>query len=722
MRASLPLTAERGRIRAAVAALCAMVALAVVAAAAPPSAHAAFALKACEGGSVQGEGSSFQRVAQAQFQLYFDSPFGCGEGAAITSPVTYVSDGSGCGIASIGGGGSSGKCSDFEITGEVAKGGYRDHKTRFGGSDAPMTPEQEAHAEAATGTNPGVLHTLPIANGATAVIVHFPEGCELENPAQTGGNANTSTGGYPVPEAKVGEVKAGEEDRNNDPSGKYTGDTFSEGTLRVHIPAETLEKIWDGTLITWGEVLNGHMAGTPTAPLEAEEGFTHCAEIPVRRLVRFDGSGTTYNFKAYLGLLPKVTPAGIWTKSPVEGTNTTWPLTTSSTGVPKAVPVAKEAKNGKTGKEIEEETKEFASECNLTVSGPSRICTGSANGNPFVASAVAATDGSIGYSDLATAREKGFTITKKAHDHTYWVPLQTINPEKPEGERVGTNYVEPTATPTSNIENGGPNGSNCTNADYRGIPTEPASDPTLGNWSKAIATGSKDTTTYPNCALTYDFAWDDDAPVYGNTPEEQSKARTVKDYFTFVESEGGQQSLTAADYGALSPEIISIARKGVEAIGWNKAAGAGGKTEETVKQPTSETKTGTTPGVAATTPPSNVFSIASGKVKGKNIVLSLVLPDAGQLQIKATGGGVTVSNVTASIGMGQGTVTLPISSAALKKLAKSKSKKLSVTITVTFTPTGGTAATQKKTLTITQASIAGKGKAKGKKKKGKKKG
>jgi hypothetical protein len=389
--------------------------------------------------------------------------------------------------------------------------------------------------------------------------------------------------------------------------------------------------------------------------------------------------------------------------------------------VPKAVPVAKEAKGGKTGKEIEEETKEFASECNLTASGPSRICTGSANGNPFVASAVAATDGSIGYSDLATAREKGFTITKKVHDHTYWVPLQTINPEKPEGERVGTNYVEPTATTLSNIENGGPNGSNCTNADYRGIPTEPASDPTLGNWSKAIATGSKDTTTYPNCALTYDFAWDDDAPVYGNTPEEESKARTVKDYFTFVESEGGQESLTAADYGALSPEIIAIARKGVEAIGWNKAAGAGGGGGGgTVTPPPSKAPVTTTPGVTPTTPPSNSFSIASGKVKGKSIVLSLVLPDAGKVQIKATGGGVTVSNVTASLSGGQGTVTLPISSAALKKLAKSKSKKISVTITVTFTPTGGTAATQKKTLTITQASIAGKQKKKSKK--GKKKG
>ena len=123
-----------------------------------------------------------------------------------------------------------------------------------------------------------------------------------------------------MPEAKAGEVKAGEEDRNNDPTGKYTGDSFAEETLRVHITAAMLEKIWDGTKMTWGEVVKNHMTGTPTSPLEAAETITECKNVPVRRIVRLDSSGTTYNFKAYLSLLPGVTPAGVWTKSPVEGT------------------------------------------------------------------------------------------------------------------------------------------------------------------------------------------------------------------------------------------------------------------------------------------------------------------------------------------------------------------------------------------------------------------
>jgi hypothetical protein len=261
--------------------------------------------------------------------------------------------------------------------------------------------------------------------------------------------------------------------------------------------------------------------------------------------------------------------------------------------------------------------------------------------------------------------------------------------------------------PTAHIVgNGAALGANCTNADYRGLPTTPASDPTLGDWSNAIATGSTDTTTYPACAITYDLAFDDDAPVYGNTPLEQERARTVKDYLTAVESPVGQSLVSGADYGVLPLSIQSVARAGVEAIGWDKAAGAGTGPKVEVKTPgTTTTPTTTTPSVTPPVIPSNAFSIASVKVKGKDIVLSLVLPDAGSVQVKATGGGVTVGSESASVSGGKGTVTLVISKAALSKLAKAKGHKLSVKITVTFTPTGGTAATQTKTLTVTQAAV-----------------
>jgi hypothetical protein len=207
--------------------------------------------------------------------------------------------------------------------------------------------------------------------------------------------------------------------------------------------------------------------------------------------------------------------------------------------------------------------------------------------------------------------------------------------------------------------------------------------------------------------MTYDFAFDDDAPVFGEGGEEQARARTVKDYLEAVETELSQFHLSFHDYGTLPLGIIHIAQNGVKAIDWKKEAGSGGKKEEVKKTPPVEEKPIITPII---TPPSNAFSIAGAKVKGKTIVLSLVLPGAGKVQIKAIGGGVTVANVTASVSGGKGSVSLSLSKAALSKLAKIKGHKFSVKITITFTPTGGSKASKTKTLTLTQAAIKKKGK------------
>ncbi|HTA15862.1 MAG TPA: hypothetical protein VK781_13485 [Solirubrobacteraceae bacterium] len=680
MRVSLSVAAEGGRIRVALAAFCAVLALGLATAVAPPSAHADFTIAACHGSAVKGEGSSLQATAQEQFwtQSVFYSSFGCGSGAISTSPVTYKSDGSGCGIAAIGGGpGAEATCSNFKAGTAVA--GQRATETRFAASDAPLTPTQKANAEAAGGPNPGVIHEIPVAAAAVAVIVHFPEGCELEDPGtgSTSLNEDTTTGGP------------------NDPAGKGTGDTFTDKTLRVHITAAQLEKIWDGTPTTWGEVLTSkgivhmHNEGKdkPTSPQEAS--ISECKNVPVRRIVRLDGSGTTYNFKAYLSLLPGA-PSGLWTTAPIVGDNNVWPVTTSDNTKPPSV---------------------VSNVC--TDAG--NICVAGAEKGGPLATAVKETDGSISYLDLATARKEHFDIEKTTGDHTYWIPLQTINPSK--ANEVGTNYVEPTAVPTAHIVgNGATLGANCTEADYRNIPSTPASDPTLGDWSNAIATGSLDTVTYPDCAITYDFAFDDDAPVFGNTQIEQERARTVKDYLTAVESPTGQSGLSGADYGILPASIQQLAQNGVKAIDWNKAAGSGGSKEE-VKTVSPAPKTTPPTTTILTAPPSNAFSLAGAKVKGKTIVLSLVLPDAGKVQVKAIGGGVTVSSASATVSSGSGTVTLAISKAALKKLAKVKGHKLSVKITVTFTPNGGSAASKTKTLTLTQAAVTPKKKAtKGKKK------
>jgi ABC-type phosphate transport system substrate-binding protein len=688
MRSSVLLTTGSGHLRAAplrvvVAALAAIGLLALVAGA-PSSAQADFTLQQCQGSAVHGEGSSLQKTAQLSFwdsgQVYLsENPLadGCGPSAP---QVTFTSTSSGCGLDAMGAGGPASGC-NFSATEPNPPAGYRDATDRFGASDFAPEPKEQAAINAGPegGTSVGKIHVIPVAGAAITVIVNFPEGCQLETPGGTtpasgagSANENTTTGGV------------------NDPTGAATGDSFAEGTLRVHIPAKALEEIWEHQITTWGDIptptghstLGNFMTGTPTSP---QETVTHCGEVPIRRIVRLDTSGTSFNFKAYLSLLPSFGEDGgkkLWKEGQVGSSNIAWPLSgATDTGVP---PVATS---------------------NVCVEPTNEICHATSSGGGGMTTAVADTDGSIGYVDLATAREKGFTIEPNKNDHTYWIPLQPVNPSTTPGTVESEVFDEPTTDPTAHFNpalNTSVRGANCSGADWRGYPTGEG-DPTLGDWSQAIATGG---TTYPVCAITYDLAFDDDATVYGNTPKEEAEARTVKDYLTSVTSDLGQLELAKFDYATLPEALIADAQTGVAAIGWNKSAGSGGSKEETVKPPPTTVTPGVTPITTVVTPPSNVFSIASAKVKGKDVVLSLVLPDAGKVQIKAAGGGVTVSSVSASVSGGQGTVTLPISSAALKKLAKEKSKKLSVTITVTFTPTGGTAATQTKSLTITQASVA----------------
>lgn len=732
MRASFPLTVKRGRIQVALAALCAMAALAVVAAVAPPSAHAAFALKKCEGSPVTGEGSSLQKLAQANWKEHiFNTEIyeGCGASAPA---VTFTTASSGCGLDAMGAGVLASSCTGFSGTeSEWTKAGYRDKNVRFGAADFAPTPEQEESIDNGKPgqTDSGKIHVIPVAGAAITAVVHFPAGCILKSPGTgtpasgTGTlNNDVSTGGA------------------NDPAGTPTGDLYSNQTVRVHIADQKLEEIWQGAITKWGEIV-------PEADFVAqgvhEAGKTPatCAGEPIYRIVRQDTSGTTYNFKHFLALLPSHSNEGgakLWTSSnsQVGTTNTAWPLgSATETGVPPAVEPL-EVSGSKNPK---------ANECNATVS-PKHICHAFEGSGGSLSNAVIATSGSIGYLDLATAREKGYNMTPNAtgepgggsfeetkNDREYWIPLEAVEPPVSESGTgkvdVGV-FVEPTAEAKAHFNGGNETkGANCFGADYRNIPSKassPNEDPTLADWSQAIATGGTKsaiekapTTAYPVCAITYDLAFDDDATVYSE-PGEEAKARTVKDYLTSVVSPFGQGDLPSFDYSSLPLEIVHDAQRGVEAIGWDKAADVTTKHEEPVGQShpgtTSTNNTVTTQTVIA--PPSNVFSIAGTKIKGKDVVLSLVLPGAGKVQIKATGGGVTVANVTATVGGGQGTVTLPISSAAVKKLAKAKGHKLSVKITVTFTPTGGTAASETKTITITQAAIA----PPKKKKKGKKKG
>jgi len=174
--------------------LCAIAALAAIVAATPQSAHASFTIGKCEGTAIQGEGSSLQKIAQLSDWIphVFNSPVGCENGPK----VSYSADGSGCGIAAIGGGpAAEGTCVGFEAKNAIVS--VRSLVTRFTGSDAPLSAAQKAAAQAEGTETAGVIHQIPVASAAVTLVVHFPEGCKLKSPGTgvTSENSNTSTGG-----------------------------------------------------------------------------------------------------------------------------------------------------------------------------------------------------------------------------------------------------------------------------------------------------------------------------------------------------------------------------------------------------------------------------------------------------------------------------------------------------------------------------------------------
>ena len=117
--------------------------------------------------------------------------------------------------------------------------------------------------------------------------------------------------------------------------------------------------------------------------------------------------------------------------------------------------------------------------------------------------------------------------------------------------------------------------------------------------------------------------------VWTNTPEEESKARTVKDDEESIVSPAGQATLFAADYAPVPNNLIAISRAGVAEIGWNKAGsggngggGGGGGT----------TGGGNTGGNTdkGTTEVSNLFTLTRKTVSSKtgSATLSVKLPGA----------------------------------------------------------------------------------------------
>jgi ABC-type phosphate transport system substrate-binding protein len=650
--------APRARRRALLAGAAAAVAALGASAMSASNAHAAFTLNACEGSAFAAQGSSFQRSMQASTKTLFEASFGCNGSPA---GPTYNPNGSGNGNAAMGAGGGNAtlNCAPG-CTNNPAPAGQRDLTTRLSGTDEPPNPTQQGNintAATASTADDGVIHVIPAAAGASVLILHAPEGCDLS----TVNSANLTSG----TSGTVGGVD--------------TVDRASDHTQRLRFTSAVVEKIFagDSDADTWGEIAPGISGtGNDSADDPAVEGVA-CGSIPVRRIVRTDNSGTTYSWKAYLALID---PGRNWLTTYNPNPNTVWP---AAGGNGTASP-----------------TQTVGAAC----VNADHLCSATGTGAGALTTAVAQTDGSIGYSDLATARAGGFDVTPSAgtQDYTFWSPLQN----NPGG--VATGYAEPTFTAAAHTTTNTTKGANCQNVTVANVPTPAASpngDPTQGDWSRAYAAGGA---SYPACVLTYELAWDDNAPVYGNTPTEEAMARTVKDYLErIIVSSTGQGALFGADYSALPPALLTYSQNAVNAIGWNKTAGGGGGNGGGGggNGGGGGGNGGGGGGGGTRTPPSNQFSLPSSSTSARQLLFSVQLPGAGKLAIAATAkvGRRTIRVATATANASAGgkvRVKLTLSSAAKRALAKARSHKLSIAVKFTFTPTGGTARTVTKTVTV----------------------
>ncbi len=245
---------------------CILSAATVAALVAPGAASAAGKLgNQCSGSNIIGQGSSLQKLAQ---EKVWDPEYNVSgaahacngtQGNKAKPTVTYTSTGSGAGLESWG---ANEHAADFEAS------------NAWVSTDEPPNSTQisqiEAHGAAKT------LETLPVLQGAVAVIVNLPTGCTASN------------------------------NRNQ----------------RLVLNNVTLQKVFIGEIIKWSEIKDDG---------DKLSGKGCNAETAITPVVRLDESGTTHIFKKYLDLInfgsfeTEKAETKNWNEISEGTENTTWP-------------------------------------------------------------------------------------------------------------------------------------------------------------------------------------------------------------------------------------------------------------------------------------------------------------------------------------------------------------------------------------------------------------
>lgn len=494
---------------------------------------------------------------------------------------------------------------------------------RFGMSDEPPPPAEIAQMNAGTGSEPAETDANPSDNGKIHVI-----------PAAVGAVAPLVN----FPDGCDSADLPAEAKTSTDPA-----------LLRVRFTRDQFEKVWakDAAFDTWREVF------------PSLEDVAAC-KGPIIRVVRYDTSGTTYAFKDYLN---SINGARGWLTTYIENEeNRQWPGSV----------VGARADCGATGPGSQEDSIDH-------------LTSGCGSGNDDLVAKLIEVDGSIGYSDISTARGEGLAVNPAGGDNdTYWTQV----------ENAAEEFVEPTAD-LNGYRTDGEKGANCQATEFENVPAT-----TFDDWS--LATGVYSEVGFGICTMTYGLVFDDSADVWGSSAGEEAKARTVKDYWTNIVSPAGQAGLFANDYAPLPPSVSVIAKAGVESIDWNKGEGGGGGGGGNTPPPVNTTPIVTPPVV---TPPSNQFSLLKKAISSKTgkATISVKLPGAGKLVMVGT-----AKNGKKSIKVGQvvlnankaGTFKLTLKpSGAAKKVLKKKGS-LKVKLKLTFTPKGGSAKASQSAVTL----------------------
>jgi len=531
---------------------CIISAAIVVAAVAPGAASAASDLgQQCSGVEITGRGSSFQNTLLQKWVVEYNkveilkegklekvpnkNTRACGgtQGDEKEAKVKYLS-------------GGSGACLHAWGTEKVEEVKFKE--TDYCGTDEAPNATQRFEIEGfkKEGGEGESLETIPVAQGADAIIVHLPTHCVAESEIEKSGI-----------KYKLG---------------------------RLVLDDSTLEGIYRGTIKTWKQLIANQKAGHDALACkggsvnikiinenEEEEEVAVATgaqeeEQVIRPVVRLDHGGTTHIFKTWL--------------EQVNNTPTKF----------EALPEERGGKKIGCGKPLPEEERiwsQTAEGCeNQRWPTATHVLFGTIAGNPGMEARVSETPSSIAYPDLGSAREDGFW-SKKCPTKVK-PPLCGGENKKGTSEKVGeqnTQFwaeVQDTATPSDagyyepssdgDVEK--PGQANCKASVYTntaGKKFPPETTRQLWNGAKA-ETVSKE---YGICGLTYDLLLRQYAFYPGLEGEEgKALATGAHDFLYWALSskpEGGSALIKGSDYEKVPTNVQEIAEDGVEEVGFETA-------------------------------------------------------------------------------------------------------------------------------------------------------